>query len=432
MAIRILFTPVDPVLSYWVAAPPCSLHEWLHDLERLHLAVGVSGETGIPVPENTALRPLPPADLLTPPFVERTAALFFDNQRLRWNFRRFLNTWRWRRWCRSPHCGVDLIMNEPVEPQHTVYLTDTSRRAVYAFHYRDLFTNLLARITAAEEMLPTPRPPTNPWTNEPLTLAQTIAVCQSLLQHYATRGICPPTLFAAFWQARFDLARFESENTALLSQSAINNYFKDIHDHNREAVIDSAVELLHESGTRFTSLSFRRWMRQTPPTLLHYEWLSLVRDYTLYMNLHVQARRHWYSEDNIHRDVRALYRRTPVHEALSQRIRLIQGSTTNTAGAPASGISMAVVHLTAEALGNGSIPLTSATATYTFPVGALAASNRMMDVSGDAPGNMSGGDVSGSDVSGGDVSGGDTVPLTDAEMVSAALLMLLRQSFQAE
>jgi hypothetical protein len=310
-------------------------------------------------------------------------------------------------------------MNEPVEPQHTVYLTDTGRRAVYAFHYRDLFTNLLARITAAEEMLPTPRQPTNPWTNEPLTQAQTIAVCQELLKHYATRGICPPTLFAAFWQARFDLARFESENTALLSQSAINSYFKDIHDHNREAVIDSAMELLHESGTHFTSLSFRRWMRQTPPSLLHYEWLSLVRDYTLYMNLHVQARRHWYSEENIHRDVRALYRRTPVHEALSPRIRLIQGTRVSEPVA-ATGISMAVVHLTAEAIGNGSIPLTSTTATYTFPVGGPDSSgNRMMDVSG--------GDTTG----GGDVSGGD-IQLTDAEMVSAALLMLLRQSFQAE
>lgn len=411
MSIRILVTPqtLNPVLSYWAArqpwasSPPGSLHEWLHELERLRLAAGVRGETDIPAPENTILRPLPPADLLTPAFAESMAALFFANQRLRWNFRRFLNTWRWRRWCRSPHCGVDLIMNEPVEPQHTIYLADTGRRAVYAFHYRDLFTNLLARITAAEEMLPSPRPPTNPWTNEPLTLAQTIAVCQALLQHYSARNMCPPTLFAAFWQARFDLARFETENTSLLSQVAIHSYFKDIHDHNRETIINTAIELLRESDIRFSLISFRRWMRQTPVTPIHKEWLTLARDYTLYINLHVHARRNWYSEENIYRDVRALYRRTPVHEAQSPRIRLIQGVGQE----PTSAISMAILHMTGDSA--------ATTATYTFP---------LQDGSGNP--------IIQRDVSGGTGISGENIPITDAEMVSAALLMLLQQSFARE
>lgn len=337
--LRLLLAParVSSVpLTWWER--DYTLTEWIQELQRQMQDV-----SGITVVEGAAASS---STETTTTDISTSLSLFYANQRIRWLAHKTLNKWRWNIWSKRPQCGVDLILNDPILPTDAVFLTDTRNRAVYAFHYRDLFTNLLTKITASDEMLPSPRPPTNPWTNQPLTQAQTIAVCHALLQHYAARRRCPPTLFAAFCEARFDLRRFESENTALLAQHAIASYFKDLHEHNQEPVADTALELLRDSGVRYSAVAFRRWLRQTPLTPLHREWLSLVRDYTLHLNLHLEPRRHWHSETGIYRDVRELFSRTPLENPAGPRLRLLQGlnalplSATNSAP-----FSTAVLHL---------------------------------------------------------------------------------------
>ena len=385
----ILFAPPadegDPLQTWW--ARPRTLTEWVQELALM--ANDISGATmnaaavansdgatmNAAAVANSDGATTMNADIIVPAafdatdrlsslvaptsefFLESTR-LFYDNQRCRWVALKAFNKWRWNVWRRRPQCGVDLIMNEPVQNRDAILLTDTRNKAVYCFHRRDLFTNLMTKITAAEEMLPTPRPPTNPWTNQPLTPAQTIAVCQAILYDSAIRGRCPPTLFAAFCAARYDLRRFESDNASLLAQYAINSYFADIHEHNRDTVVDTVLELLRDSGVSYSAIAFRRWVRATPMTPIHREWLALVRDYTLHMNLHIEPRRHWYSDAGIYADVRSLYRRTPVGEAAGPRLRLLRrdgftiqvggtGATAESAAALAtpSPISMAVLHL---------------------------------------------------------------------------------------
>jgi hypothetical protein len=350
----------DPLQIWW--ARPRTLSEWVQELGQIANDVSgsasISGDSIIPAAFDATDR----LSSLTRPILEffrASTELFLANQRARWAALKAFNIWRYRVWRRRPQCGVDLIMNEPVQNRDAILVTDTRNKAVYCFHRRDLFTNLMTKITAAEEMLPTPRPPTNPWTNQPLTLAQTITICQAILYDSAIRGRCPPTLFAAFCAARYDLNRFESENSSLLAQYAIHSYFADIHEHNRETVVDTALELLRDSDVSYSAIAFRRWIRQTPLTPIHREWLSLVRDYTLHINLHIEPRRHWYHDTAIYADVRALYQRTPVGEAAGPRLRLLRrdgftipvggtGVTAETAAALAtpSPLSMAVLHLT--------------------------------------------------------------------------------------
>lgn len=266
--------------------------------------------------------------LRPPNYLDDIRTVFYANQRKRWLARIVLQRWCQRVWRRRTQCNVDLIDMQPIPDRDAAFLTDIATRTVYRFHRRDLFNSLISNICLADEMLPSPRPPTNPYTNAPLTLPQTISVCQQLVQDYARRGRCPPVLLAAFWAARFDLTRFEKENASLLAQHAVAAYFKDIHDDNRDAVCDTMFQLLTDNNLSFSPVAVRRWLRASPLTPLHREWLEFVRDYTMYINLHVQIRPHWYNQDIINIDVQRLYARTTIPDPTSRRMNLLRAAGT--------------------------------------------------------------------------------------------------------
>jgi hypothetical protein len=160
-----------------------------------------------------------------------------------------------------------------------------------------------------------------------------MGLCQQLAMDYGRRGRCPPVLFAAFWAARFSLKRFQEENSSLLAQHAVMAYFKDLHAHNMSVVLETIMNLLTGAGLDYSPSAIRRWMAQTPQTPLHKEWLEMARDYTLYINLHVQIRTSWHSEDRIYADVSRLYARTTIDQP-SQRITALRNLTTAIAGVP--------------------------------------------------------------------------------------------------
>jgi hypothetical protein len=226
-----------------------------------------------------------------------------------------------------------MIDMKPIADKDAIFLTDTKHRTIFRFHRNDVFANLLSNICSSDEMLPTPRPPTNPWTNSPLTEAQTMGLCQQLVKDYGRRGRCPPVLFAAFWAARFSLKRFQEENSSLLAQHAVVSYFKDLHEHNMSVVLETIMNLLTGAGLDYSPSAIRRWLAQMPQTPLHKEWLEMARDYTLYINLHVQIRTSWHSEDRIYSDVRRLYARTTI-DPPSQRITALRNLTTAITGVP--------------------------------------------------------------------------------------------------
>lgn len=251
--------------------------------------------------------------------------LFYKIQRERWLARWTIMRWRHRMWSKRTQCNVDLIDMEPVADRDSIYLTDTKSRQIYRFHRRDIIQNYMSNICMSDEMLPTPRPPTNPWTNEVLTIGQLIALSQQIAADYTRRGSCPPTLFAAFWAARFNIKRFREENSALLAQHATMEYFKDLTPENTDVVYDTMMQLLddaHDPTEHYSPVAIRRWLTIKPLTPHHRSWLNLVRDYTLYINLHVQVRPHWFSTEWIHRDVRVLFNATTFPNPRPERLRM--------------------------------------------------------------------------------------------------------------
>ena len=251
--------------------------------------------------------------------------LFYTIQRERYLARLVLGRWRHRIWSKKPQCSVDLIDMEPVSDRDAIYLTDTKARHVYRFHRRDIIQNFMSNICMADEMLPTPRSPTNPWTNAALTFGQLLSISQQIAADFTRRGSCPPTLFAAFWAARFNIKRFHEENSALLAQHATMDYFKDITPANLDTVYDTMMQLLDQAldtEVQYSPVAIRRWLTQKPITQEHRTWLRLVRDYTLYINLHVQIRSHWFNDEWINRDIRALFNTTTFPNPRPARLQL--------------------------------------------------------------------------------------------------------------
>jgi hypothetical protein len=259
---------------------------------------------------------------------DRTVALirsiYTENQRKRWLARVVFNRWTQFVWRKRTQCNVDLIEMEPVADADAIFLTDSHHHQIYRFHRRDVFNNLLSNLSMADEFMPTPRPPTNPWTNAPLTKHQIVGLCGQLVTDYGRRGRCPPVLFAAFCASRYNLARFQKEHASLLAQQAIMNFFKDLNDHTVDIVFDTVIQLINEAGLEVSPIALRRWLRETPLTKFHRGWLNLVRDYTLYINLHIQVRASWTDESAIYADVRTLFRHTPLPDPTSNRVRQLR------------------------------------------------------------------------------------------------------------
>ena len=247
----------------------------------------------------------------------RIAVLFDRRQRERWLARKVLARWRQRIWIRRTQCNVSLIEMTPVEDRDAVLLTDTTHRQIYRFHRSDIYNTLLFNLGLCSYMLPTPRAPSNPWTNKPLTYAQTIAVCERLLRDFAARGICPPPLFALFWEARFDLARFERLAAPTLGYYAVTSYFKEYCPDNLNTIANTIFTLITRTGSYIPEERVQSWVRQEERTSNHSDWLTLVRDYTLYLNLHIQVRPAWISAEAILHDVRELLKCTPELQGLS-------------------------------------------------------------------------------------------------------------------
>jgi hypothetical protein len=257
---------------------------------------------------------------MPPGYITALRDIFLTNQRQRWLARWVVQRLRYRMWRRRAQCAVDLIEMSPVSEHDAIYLMDTHVRCVYCFHRRDVFHNLLSNLSMADEMFPTPRSPTNPWTNAPLTLAQTISVCQQLMMAWGRIGRAPTVLFAAFCASKYDVERMRSEHSSLLGQEAIRSFFKDLTNEVQGIVYDTMMQIFADMGLTVSPVAVRRWLR-SPLDAQHRAWLQFVRDYTLYINLHVQVRPGWTDEDAIHVDAARLLASTELPDTTSVRLR---------------------------------------------------------------------------------------------------------------
>jgi hypothetical protein len=242
-------------------------------------------------------------------FLDTLHFSFVTNQRNRFLVRKVYRKWSQRVWMKRTQCNITLIDMEEFKDKDAIYLTDTKHHQIFRFHRSDVFKNFLTNISSCDEMLPSPRIPTNPWTNEPLTFQQTLSICNQMISYYAAKGKCPPLLFTAFCSSQYNIRTFRYKQASILAQNAIKTYFAEITPENRDVIEDTIVQLLYTAGCLFSPDSLHKWICSNSSPL-HREWLSIVCDYTLYMNLHVQVRPYWYNQTYILMDIRRLYERS--------------------------------------------------------------------------------------------------------------------------
>lgn len=299
-------------------------------------------------------------------YLEVLHDMFIANQRKRFLVRKIYRKWSQRVWMKRTQCNITLIDMEPVAEKDAIYLTDTKHHQIFRFHRSDVFTNFLTNIGLCDEMLPTPRVPTNPWTNEPLTFQQTLSICHQMISWYAAKGKCPPLLFSAFCASKYNVRIFRYKHSSLLAHHAIQSYFAEITSDNHEVILDTISQLLTAAGCVHSHICLSRWL-QTAKTPLHKEWLSLVCDYTLYMNLQIQVRPYWYSQSYILFDVRRMYERSHSFRDIIRPRTIAQSPSTNILTAAPTVTSQVAAQVGAQVASQVSAA-TNTPATPSYPV----------------------------------------------------------------
>jgi hypothetical protein len=130
--------------------------------------------------ENAPRNPLVPADTLMSSKEEIAIRLHWMRmeQWLRTRFRRLVQRWIFKRYCRKYlNTNDPATLSPPVKP---VFLFDPSARGTYCFEASTLVKCIDADLGYSEWMFPTPHHPKNPLTNLDFTVAQRIKLMDAL------------------------------------------------------------------------------------------------------------------------------------------------------------------------------------------------------------------------------------------------------------
>jgi hypothetical protein len=105
-------------------------------------------------------------------------------------------------------------------PKQPVTIVDWAARRTYVFEARTIFRDWVGRLTMADYLYPGPQPPRNPYTNLPLTLAQTLAVYEQL------PTTCRHWAIEAYKAGGFDMEDFEDRHGQSLRYHAVEQLFR--------------------------------------------------------------------------------------------------------------------------------------------------------------------------------------------------------------
>ena len=144
----------------------------------------------------------------TPAFLREFAAAVQKNQWLRARMAAAARRWLLRRRC-APGNELDPVTLEP--PVKPVSFVDWwPARRIYTFEAESIRRDCVERLLLHDQLFPSPKPPRNPFTNLPLTLAQFLAVLAQLraygrshwaLESLAASGCSLPTFALHYGQA---------------------------------------------------------------------------------------------------------------------------------------------------------------------------------------------------------------------------------------
>ncbi len=182
------------------------------------------------------------------------------NQKIRWAFKRLIQRWRAAR-LRQVNTEDVVTMEVPKQP---VYIYDWTARTKYVFEAASLFRGIRACLTLHHDLIPTPKAPINPFTNQPLTLGQlhfTLAALRAAgYADWTTEMLRAGT---------YEIDTFKRRANTQLRVSALNHLFADTADEGYVDLLYDFIDFCHDDvGAEMERKDVWEWMIQNRPNYI--------------------------------------------------------------------------------------------------------------------------------------------------------------------
>jgi hypothetical protein len=187
-------------------------------------------------------------------------------------FRKFLHLWRYKRLCVANDTDP-ATLEIPVKP---VYIVDWSAKSSMVFEASTLVRDITSRLMNHDGLFDTCQVPRNPYTNLPLTQAQTISIWNQI-SYYA---VPLSTAFTAFRQARWDYLKFTRDYAVVLKLNAFRKTMRNpLHIDYMERMKDFIQYVYdYESvSCNMTNYNYALYYKRSHPLLK--KWARLCTEY---------------------------------------------------------------------------------------------------------------------------------------------------------
>ena len=191
---------------------------------------------------------------------------------LRGKFRRFLHRWRSSR-LRTVNSEDIVTMEAPKDP---IYIVDWKTRSISVFEASTLMRDITLRLLHNDGFFECPQQPRNPYTNLPLTQAQSISIWIQLSRSKATAS----SVFTGFRQARWNLLHFSLEYSVSLQLHALRaTMATPTHIDYRDRMLDFIHYCYQQEDIHYSTRSFEFALQNVPEDPLLKRWANLCLEF---------------------------------------------------------------------------------------------------------------------------------------------------------
>lgn len=198
-------------------------------------------------------------------------------------FKRILTIWRRKRYLKACKNTEDIVTLEV--PKQPVYIVDLKNRCSYMFEAKTLRISMEKRLSMCEYMFADPQYPTNPLTNEQLTIGQCFSIIGQLFDHKQFSWA-----LERFRAGGCNLSRFERSFRQYLKMKAIAAHFSSEPDDSLETTIDYFQAQAEDAGlSEHKTAAFIDFLKRDRTHTFARQWFAIVKQYYLARELNDMA-----------------------------------------------------------------------------------------------------------------------------------------------
>lgn len=242
-------------------------------------------------------------------------AFFYRTQALRYQMRRLFLAWSIRKMGRRVIGDTDVGTLEAIPSKALVRLYDWRSRAVYQFHYRTAYQQLVGSLRYQTMALSSPKHPKNPYTNLPWSKGQLVALYDQVhpLMWALERQFLEPAV-QVFYRSRLCLTRFRKVFQHQLDMDCAHQFFHDPTSEYwdeiyTETLLDLFDVLVPENAAMVRTLLVDRSL----PAPLLKSWDTLLYGFWCFENLNRIVLNNVVSEQDMYERARHLLHLTAAH-----------------------------------------------------------------------------------------------------------------------